>query len=375
MMTATHYRPTVTLIAAASLLGMIVFAGGCKNDEPVPYEEADVSRVLMHDEEQQDVFPQHQGEQALDLPDVLARVGDTEITSEEVMGQIDTMLARSGQPMDPQTKEMYRSMLLQQVVEGRIVRSLLQKATDEEGIEITEEEIDQTIAELVQSLPPGITLDDALARERINPVEFRDSLRLDVKINKLLEAKAADIAVPDEEAIRKFYEENQHFFERPETAKASHILVMIDEETDEETARQKIEDIRRQLLEGADFAELAMEHSACPSGREGGDLGAISRGQMVPPFDEAVFSQEIGKIGEVVLTQFGYHVIKVTDRQEAHIQSLEEVYGTIEQVQQQQKQQEAVQEYIEKLREGADVEIFIEMEDPPAGMMPPQGPR
>ncbi len=370
MMTATHYRPAITLIAAASLLGMIVFTGGCKRDDPVPYEEADVSRVLTHDEEQQDAFPQQQqAEQATELPDVLARVGGLEITSEEVMEQIDMMLARSEQPMDPQSKEMYRNMLLQQVLEGRIIRSLLQEATDAEGIEITEEEIDETIAELVQSLPPGMTLDDALAREQIDPAAFRDNLRLDIKINKLLDAKAADIPVPDEEAVRKFYEENQHFFEMPETAEASHILVMIDEETDEETARQKIEDIHRQLLEGADFAELAAEHSDCPSGQAGGELGDVRKGQMVPPFEEAVFSQEIGEIGEIVFTQFGYHVIKVTDRQEARTQPLEEVYDTIEQVQQQQKQQEVMQEYIENLREGADVEVFIEMEEaPPAGM-------
>lgn len=88
-------------------------------------------------------------------------------------------------------------------------------------------------------------------------------------------------------------------------AKARHILV----ETEE-----KCLELKKQLDEGADFGILAQEHSKCPSGRTGGDLGEFSQGQMVPEFDKAVFSGELNKVLGPIKTQFGYHLVEVTSR-------------------------------------------------------------
>jgi peptidyl-prolyl cis-trans isomerase C len=88
-------------------------------------------------------------------------------------------------------------------------------------------------------------------------------------------------------------------------AKARHILV----ETEE-----KCEDIKKQIEDGGDFAELAKEHSTCPSGRRGGDLGEFSQGQMVKEFDDVVFSGDLGKVHGPVQTQFGFHLIEITSR-------------------------------------------------------------
>jgi len=91
------------------------------------------------------------------------------------------------------------------------------------------------------------------------------------------------------------------------TATARHILV----ETQEEC-----EDIKKQIESGTDFAKLAMEHSKCPSGRNGGTLGEFSEGQMVKEFDEVIFSGDIGKVHGPVQTQFGFHLIEITNRTE-----------------------------------------------------------
>ena len=88
-------------------------------------------------------------------------------------------------------------------------------------------------------------------------------------------------------------------------ASARHILV---------PTEQSCEDLKTQISEGADFAELARQHSECPSGRRGGDLGEFGPGQMVREFDEVVFSAAIGEVQGPVKTQFGYHLIEVTDR-------------------------------------------------------------
>jgi peptidyl-prolyl cis-trans isomerase C len=90
-------------------------------------------------------------------------------------------------------------------------------------------------------------------------------------------------------------------------ASARHILV---------AEEQECEGLKSQIEGGADFAELAAEHSQCPSGQQGGDLGEFSPGQMVPEFDQVVFSAELGKVQGPVKTQFGYHLIEITKRTE-----------------------------------------------------------
>ncbi len=90
-------------------------------------------------------------------------------------------------------------------------------------------------------------------------------------------------------------------------ASARHILV-----AEEATC----ESLKAQILEGADFAEVAREHSQCPSGQEGGALGEFSPGQMVPEFDQVVFSAEVNQVHGPVKTQFGYHLIEITSRSE-----------------------------------------------------------
>jgi peptidyl-prolyl cis-trans isomerase C len=89
------------------------------------------------------------------------------------------------------------------------------------------------------------------------------------------------------------------------TAKARHILV---------ETQEQCEDLKTQIEGGADFAEIAAEHSQCPSSEQGGDLGEFSQGQMVPEFDEIIFSAEVAKVHGPVQTQLGYHLIEITSR-------------------------------------------------------------
>ena len=89
--------------------------------------------------------------------------------------------------------------------------------------------------------------------------------------------------------------------------RASHILVQTEEEA---------KDLLQKIEEGADFGELAQEHSLCPSKRDGGDLRFFGKGMMVKPFEDAAFSLEVGQVSEPVQTQFGWHLIKLTDKQD-----------------------------------------------------------
>ena len=89
------------------------------------------------------------------------------------------------------------------------------------------------------------------------------------------------------------------------TATARHILVASEEECN---------NLKQQIADGADFAEMAAAHSQCPSGQRGGDLGSFSPGQMVAEFDTVVFNESVGDVHGPVKTQFGYHLIEITSR-------------------------------------------------------------
>jgi peptidyl-prolyl cis-trans isomerase C len=90
-------------------------------------------------------------------------------------------------------------------------------------------------------------------------------------------------------------------------AAARHILV---------ATEQECTDLKQKIVDGDDFADVAKEHSTCPSGREGGSLGEFSPGMMVPEFDKVVFSEEVGVVHGPIETQFGFHLIEITNREE-----------------------------------------------------------
>ncbi|MGI9471540.1 MAG: peptidylprolyl isomerase [Rubripirellula sp.] len=91
------------------------------------------------------------------------------------------------------------------------------------------------------------------------------------------------------------------------SASARHILVATEEEC---------LDLQKRIAEGEEFGAVAAAHSSCPSGQQGGSLGTFSPGQMVPEFDQAVFNGDVGVVQGPVKTQFGYHLLEVTERKE-----------------------------------------------------------
>jgi peptidyl-prolyl cis-trans isomerase D len=136
-----------------------------------------------------------------------------------------------------------------------------------------------------------------------------------------------DLSV-SEEQVQDYYEDYIDSFRERKQVKARHILFRAAEnETDEEAenTRLKALDVLKKARDGEDFAELAKQHSECPSAEDGGDLGYFSENQMVKPFEEAAFRLEKGEISDLVKTPFGYHIIKAEDVKEARTKPLEEV--------------------------------------------------
>lgn len=203
---------------------------------------------------------------------------------------------------------------------------------------------------------------NALKEMEMDENGLREYTRRTLILSRFLEITFASKTVVSEVETRTFYDSNLDKFKRDETVRASHILIGIDRKAssdDKNTARKTAEKLRKELVDGADFAMLAKGNSTCPSSQQGGDLGFFGKGQMVPAFEKAAFALKPGEISEVVETPFGYHIIKLTERKPAATAEFKDVKTKIEEYLKGQKVNEAIQKYLEDARKVARIEVFL----------------
>ena len=167
-----------------------------------------------------------------------------------------------------------------------------------------------------------------------NQDRFQTESRVKVNYVELSVESLAQTAAPSEAEIKSLYEETKGRYKTAESRKASHILVSVGQSASEEEKQARLElanDILDQAKAGGNFAALAEQHSDDPGSREnGGDLGVVAKGQMVKPFEDAVFEMSEGDISGPIETQFGYHIIKLTALDSGSQQSLDEVRDRVE---------------------------------------------
>lgn len=302
---------------------------------------------------------------AADPSTVLATVNGTDITEGEIQALLDRFLSQMGGRIPPGQFEAALPHIRENILNELIMRQIMRDAIAEAGIELTDEEYQADLAELAEALPEGVTVQEYLEANGAS----EDELREQMKMRRLLLAQANSAPKPTEEEIRAFYDENRDGFAQPESVTASHILIAFepnDDDAAKAAKRERLEGIRQQILDGADFAEMATANSDCPSKNNGGDLGQFGRGQMVPPFEDAAFSQEPGQVGDIVETSFGYHIIKVTDHQEGKTPEFDEVKDRIAELLSAQQERMVVGAYLEKLQSEAQVERFGDFAEPEA---------
>ncbi|MGC1370997.1 MAG: peptidylprolyl isomerase, partial [Candidatus Sulfotelmatobacter sp.] len=165
-----------------------------------------------------------------------------------------------------------------------------------------------------------------------------------------------------QQELQAYYDQHRDQYRVPEQVKVSHILIKTplpgpDGKVDEKgvaEAQARAEDLLKQLKAGANFEDLAKKYSEDPgSAKEGGSLGWIGRGRTVPEFEKAAFSLPIGKISDLVKSSYGFHIIRVDAKQEAHMKTLDEVRGDIEPILKQQKAQQTAQNDADNLLQAA----------------------
>ncbi len=337
---------------------------GCKEEEaasvPTP-EPVDLAAT-------EDLFaaPVKANPLTSDPSSVIVRVNGEDITRGEILELMNVAMQQFAGRVPPQQMQALQGQMYEQIKNDLISKKLIDAAVAEAGIEVTEEEVMEAIETIkAQPMPNGMTFEAALAAQGTTLEEVKKNIATEMATRKFIESKTEGVAEATEAEAKEFYDSNPDRFKKPEGVTASHILLTFDDSLTNEVEiaamkaekKAELEKVRGEIIAGnITFEDAAQAHSGCPSAAQGGSLGTFGKGQMVPPFEIAAFTQEIDEVGDVVETQFGYHVIKVTERTEEGVVSFEESQEQIIAFLSGQKKQEAVQDFIKSLRDVATIE-------------------
>jgi peptidyl-prolyl cis-trans isomerase C len=281
---------------------------------------------------------------------------------EVTLGEVQEFAEQSGlgdvSPDSPQFE-----VTVQQIMPTLVEFEIAQAYAEEHGIAVSEDEVNREIESIKdqiveQARAQGMNVgreeafDQALQQANLTEEELREQLREQLPVQKVQERVVGDVQASQKE-VERFYEENKGLqFTTPEQRCARHILFNKDQ-------RAKAGEVKGQLQNGADFGELAREFSQDPgSAEQGGDLGCIGRGETVPEFEEAVFGANEGEIVGPVETEFGYHIIEVTDIREKSTQPLSEVEGQIREQLSTDEQAEEFSAWVQEQKEKRDVKYL-----------------
>jgi len=293
------------------------------------------------------------------LPDVLARVNGETVSKADFERAIQSIEQRAGGPVPPDQRDRVLRGLLDQLVGLK----LLAQEAKAQKVTVADADVTARIDAIKQQFPSEDVFKQMLVQQKMTIEALRADQQQDLAISKLIEkAIASKVAVtPDQ--VSAFYKENPDRFKQGERVRASHILFAFPQNADaatKEKVRAKAEGVLKEVKAGKDFAALAKEHSEDPgSAVNGGDLGYFPQGQMVGPFNDAAFSLAAGAVSNLVETQFGYHIIKVVDKQAARTVPLDEVRAQVQQYLENVNKQRETNSFVEGLKAKGKVEILV----------------
>lgn len=236
--------------------------------------------------------------------------------------------------------------------ENVIERVLINQEAKENGGKIPEAQVDSALAKLKEQYEDKEQLYNDLGVK--NDENIKEFLQMQMRVEQRLNEVCKDLPTPSQAAIQEYYEKNKEQFKSGEQARVAHIVKYVNWQTDEETAHNAIKEAQDELKNGAAFEAVVEKHTDCAD--SGGDLGYVTKGQMVEEFEDVVFNLGDGEVSDVFRTRFGFHIAKVYNRKPAVVPELEEVKGGIVDALEKQMRGEAIDEFIDGLKNKAKIE-------------------
>lgn len=298
------------------------------------------------------------------VDDKVAVVNGAPIGREEYDGEvlkIQMALMGLGKPL---TSKQVASVQ-KEVLEGMISREILYQESRKSGIKPDENAVNEEIKALRQQFPTEMDYKNELSRKKLSEEVLRSRLEKNSAIQNYIERQfAAKITVPDSDMVN-YYEGHLNLFRQPQQTCVSHILIQTDPKWDEprkQEARRKIEQILKGLKQGQDFAALAREQSDGPTRTNGGELGCLKTGQLEKQFESAILPLKPGDTTDLIETNYGFHIFRVTDKKPETVLAYEQVKEKIRQFLREEKAKQEAALQAKTMRAKAGVEILVNEE-------------
>lgn len=295
-------------------------------------------------------------------PTKVAAVNGTVISYSDYARQLEIMKQRVLKGRPDKLPEPLMQRIQTQVIQQMVAEELLFQESRKKGIKIDPKMVEAEFMNMKQRFGTEEQYQKTLKLMNITEEKLKGQIDHQAAIRKLVETEISSKVEVSEEDTKKYFEENAGKFRKPERVRARHILIKVAKEDDDRKkalARQKLEDIKKKIMGGEDFGELAQKHSEGPSNTRGGDLGYFTRGRMVKSFEDVAFKLAPSEVSDIVETRFGYHLIKVEEQQKAKDPGYDEIKRKIADVLRRERVQKLLEPYVAKLKEQAEIETFL----------------
>ena len=250
--------------------------------------------------------------------------------------------------------EDIREKILKQLIEDRLILSEAKK----QNITVEEKDIDAKINEIKGQVGSERELEAMLNEQNITLNELRARYKEKILIRKLIDQRVGAKIIITPLEVKNYYSEHKDDFLQPEEVKLRSILIKPKKESGGEAgALELIRDIMKRLKEGCDFEGLAKEYSGSPGASEGGVMGYIKKGDLMPQIEEIVFNLKEGQISGIIQSPLGYHIFKVDEKKVRRTKELPEVRQNIEEFLYREKVNQRLKSWIDSLAKSAYIEF------------------
>ncbi|MDD3593530.1 MAG: peptidylprolyl isomerase [Candidatus Gastranaerophilales bacterium] len=293
--------------------------------------------------------------------EIVITVNGGEITKKDIDTLIDRQMSSPLMAKVDKKSSEYKMMYLatkDKAVSEAIVRRLINDEIIKRNILVSPEEFQKYRQSMIDQVGGEENVKNILKQNNLTEDDFNAMADEDIKTNKLINS-ISPISVTEKDA-EKFYQDNKASkFTHTEQVRASHLLIK------EPKAGQMEKILEEAKAPNADFATIAKKYSEDPgSAANGGDLGFFQKDQMVKPFADAAFAMKPDTISDIIKTDYGYHIIKVTDRKKAGVTPYDEIKNEIKKYLEDQKKVEVIKKFIDGKMATTDVKYLDESYNP-----------
>ncbi len=287
-------------------------------------------------------------------------VNDEPITTYDLAKEQDALKSGMGDASTLATPAA-REQLRQTALESLINKKLIEQKVKELDIKVSDEEVRQAIEDVKKT--NNITEENlraALAARGISFDDYKAQLKAQLERLRLISLEVRSKVQVSEKEFQEYYAAHTGDFQVDEAFHAQQIFFAFPANASEEQQQMivtKAEKVLQEAKSGADFAELAKKYSNDPSGKEGGDLGFLKKGELLPAFENALTSMKPGEVSGLVRTAAGIHIIKLVEYREGKKQNFDSVKHEVEDLLYKQKAEERFNQWLDGLRKNASIEM------------------